>query len=131
LLEKYPRDVKIVLKQFPLPMHQFARKASAAVLAADRQGKYREFSHQLFENFSQLSDGKLQEIAKKLGLNLEKFNKDLNDHAIQTRINTDITDGNRANVQGTPTLFINGRLVRDRGPQMFQEIEAEARKKRQ
>lgn len=130
MLEKYPKDLKIVLKQFPLPMHQYARKASAAVLAADRQGKYWEFSQKLFDNHAALNDAKIQEIAQQLGLNVQKFSQDLNDPAIQNLIAADMNDANRAGVQGTPTLFINGRLVRNRGPEMLQTIEAEARKKR-
>jgi protein-disulfide isomerase len=131
LLDKYPDDIKLVLKNFPLPMHPFARKAAAAALAANNQGKYWEFSHKLFENSSSLSDSKIQDIAKQLGLDLEKFNRDLNDASVQSLINKDISDAERASVRGTPTIFVNGKALKNRRPNEFQEmLETELKKKK-
>ncbi len=113
-------------------MHQFARKASSAALAADRQGKFREYHHKLFEAGQSLSDAKIQDIAKELGLDMEKFNKDLNDPAFQNLISRDLIEGNQAEVQGTPTLFVNGKSIKNRSFEGFQQmIEAELNKRKQ
>jgi len=112
-------------------MHQHARRAATAALAANRQGKFPEFSHKLFEASNSLSSDKIQEIAKGLGLNMETFNKDLNDPAIQSIINRDMKEGEQAEVQGTPTVFVNGKLVQLRSLQdVDQAIEMEIQKKK-
>jgi protein-disulfide isomerase len=130
LLGKYPQDVRIVFKNFPLPMHPFAQKASIAALAANRQGKFWEYHHKLFESGAALSDAKIQDIAKELGLAMEKFNKDLNDQSLQDLVSRDIMEGNLAEVGGTPTLFVNGKSVRDRSIEGFQQMIDEELKKR-
>jgi protein-disulfide isomerase len=131
LLEKNPKDVKLVFKNFPLPMHQFAKKASIAALAANRQGKFWEYHHKLFEAGSSLSEAKIQDIAKELGLDLEKFNKDLKDPAIENLINRDTKDGVQADVKGTPTIFVNGKLLKNRSIEGFQQmIDAELNKRK-
>ena len=112
-------------------MHQFARKASAAALVAHRQGKFWDYHQSLFANPSGINDVRIQEIAKEVHLNLEKFNKDMNDPAIQTVIDRDIKDGNRAEVRGTPSIFINGKMVKMRSlDDIGQMILAELKKKK-
>jgi protein-disulfide isomerase len=131
LLDKYPNDIKLVLKNFPLSMHPFARKAATAALAANKQGKFWEFSNKLFENSANLSDIKIQDIAKQLGLDVEKFNRDLNDASVQSLIDKDISDAEKASVRGTPTIFVNGKALKNRGANEFQEmLEAELKKKK-
>jgi len=73
VLDKYPKEVKLVFKNFPLSKHKFARKAATAALAAKAQGRFWEFHDELFENHRNLNDVKIQEIAKELGLDLERF----------------------------------------------------------
>ncbi|MCJ7682656.1 MAG: thioredoxin domain-containing protein, partial [Desulfobacteraceae bacterium] len=69
MLKKYPESVRIVFKNYPLKNHKFAAKAATAALSAGRQGKFWEFHDELFKNYRQLSDKKLNEIARKLDLN--------------------------------------------------------------
>jgi len=131
LLDKYPKEIKLVLKNFPLPMHPFARKAAAAALAANNQGKYWEFSQMLFQNFSSLDDAKIEDIARQLGLDMEKFNRDLTDASVQHLIDRDISEAEKASVQGTPSIFVNGMALKNRRPNEFQEmIETELKKKK-
>ena len=112
-------------------MHPFARKAAAAALAANNQGKYWEFSGKLFENYSSLSDDKIQDIARKLGLDMEKFNRDLTDASIQALINRDMSDAEKVPVQGTPTLFVNGKALKRLSPNDLQEmIQNELKRKK-
>jgi len=56
VLEKNPKTVKVVFKNFPLRKHRFAAKAAAAALVAGRQEKFWEFHDELFKNYGQLSD---------------------------------------------------------------------------
>jgi protein-disulfide isomerase len=129
VVEKYPKEVKLVPKNFPLSFHSFSKTAATAALAAHEQGKYWGFHKKLFENISSLNDAKVQEIAKELNLDLEKFNKKMQDPSIQELINRDLAEGQRIGVTGTPTIFINGKPLKDRSLQGFQQmIDAELKK---
>jgi protein-disulfide isomerase len=131
LLGKHPKDVKLVFKNFPLPQHPFARKAATAALAAYRQGKFQEFNIKLFQSGGGLSDAKIQAIAKDLQLNMDTFNRDMNDPTIQTVIDRDLGEVQRAEINSTPTIFINGKFLRLRSLE-FQDlneaVEAELKK---
>jgi len=120
VLEKYQGKVKLVFKNFPLSTHQFARKAASAALAAGKQGKFWELHDRLFQNYNRLNDQVVQEQAKELGLDLQKFDKDMADPQIMQVINQDLQDGAKAGVRGTPTLFVNGSLLRNTNLEGFQ-----------
>ena len=129
MLEKYPNDVKLVLVNLPLPMHTFARKAAIAAIAAARQGKYWEMHTKLFANQKELGDAKVDVIARELGLDMEKFNQDLKDPSIASLIERDMASAQRAHVQGTPTIFVNGKLLNQRSLPGFQQaIDGELKK---
>jgi protein-disulfide isomerase len=131
LLEKYPNDLKLVIKHFPLSSHPYARKAAIAALAAGKQGKFWEVHGKLFANQNDLNDTKVEAIAREMGLDMEQFNKDLKDPAISSLIDRDLNDGRHANIPGTPAVFVNGKPLNQRSLQGFQQaIEAELKKKR-
>jgi protein-disulfide isomerase len=130
VLEKYPKEVKLVIKQFPLTsIHDFARKAAIAALAASKQGKFWEMHSKLFANQDKLSDAKVEEIARELGLDMKQFNEDLKDPAIAAQIDGDIKHANQANVPGTPAIYVNGKLLNQRNLPGFQQaVDAELKK---
>ena len=129
VLDKYPNNVKLVVKNFPLSSHKFARKAATAALAANVQGKFWEFHSQLFKNYKVINDAKIQEIAKNLGLDMEKFNKDMQSPTIKSLIERDVSNGRQIGVRGTPTIHINGKALKIRSlPGIFQVIDAELKK---
>ena len=131
MLEKFPLQVKLVFKSFPLTKHKFAKKAAIAAFAARRQGKFWEYHDLLFENIDTLSDQKFLEIARELGLDLERFEKDINDLKIVARINQDIRLGAHMGVRGTPTVFINGRVSKARTLEALEAaVEIELKKPR-
>jgi len=131
VLEKYPNEVKLVIKHFPLESHDYARKASIAALAAGKQGKFWEVHEKLFAHQNELNDAKVEAIAGEVGLDMEQFKKDLKDQAIASLIDRDLKDGRQATIPGTPAVFVNGRLINMRGPQALQQaIEAELQKKK-
>lgn len=122
VLERYPNDVKLVYKNFPLRNHKFAQPAAIAALAAHEQGKFWEFHDKLFANFSQLNDQKIDDIALQLGLDMDRYNQDKKDSKLLMTINRDLQDGARVGVRGTPTIFVNGRLLQQRSMQGFQNV---------
>jgi protein-disulfide isomerase len=122
VLEKNPKNVKIVFKNFPLRRHTYATQAAIAALAADVQGKFWAFHDRLFENYKQLSDQKIKDIARDLGFDVEKFEKKMKDPGILSQIRQDVLDGNQAGVRGTPTVYIGGRLLKNWSPKEFQTL---------
>jgi len=122
VLGQYPKEVKLVFKNFLLQNHKFAMKAATAALAAEGQGKFWEFHDLLFKDYNQLNDGKIKEIVKKLDLNEQEFEKKMDDPQIVQKIKKDYIDGVNAGVSGTPTLFVNGKLLRNRSLDGFKEI---------
>lgn len=129
VLEKNPKDVKLVYKNFPLRNHKFARPAAIAALAAGKQGKFWEFHDLLFKDYNRLNEQKFQEIARELNLDMEKFEKDQKNPEILALISRDMSEGGRVGVRGTPTLFVNGRLLKNRSLAGFQDmIDKEVKK---
>jgi protein-disulfide isomerase len=122
VLEKNPDKVKLVFKNFPIRNHKFAMPAATAALAAGKQGKFWEFHDLLFKDYNRLNEQKVKEIAQKLKLDMQQFEKDRKDPQITGLIRRDILEGNQAGVRGTPTIFVNGRLLRNRSPAGFQEM---------
>ena len=131
MLEKYPKEAKLVIKHYPLPSHRFAEKAAIAALAANKQGKFWEYHNKLFTNQASLNDAKVQEIAKELGLNLDQFNQDLSDSQLKLVIEREISHARQANIRAVPSIFMNGKLVSIRSVQDLQQaVENELRKKK-
>ena len=107
-----------------------AFKAALAALSANNQGKFWEFHSKLFENFRSLNDQKIEEIAKELNLDMQKFLKDRNTPAVKNLIIRDLRNGQAVGVSGTPTLFVNGKRVKNRSFQgLSRLIEKELGKK--
>jgi protein-disulfide isomerase len=129
VLDKYPDNVKLVVKHFPLTNHKYAYKAATAALAANTQGKFWEFHSKLFNNYKVINDAKIQDIAKELGLNMKKFAKDMQSPAVKSLIERDLSNGRQIVVRGTPVIFINGKALKNRSlPGIYQMIEAELKK---
>jgi protein-disulfide isomerase len=119
--EKYGDRVRFTFRQFPLPMHPNAHAAAEAALAANTQGKFWEFHDRLFKNQNQLDRAGLEEHAKQTGLNLATFKKSLDDHKFAPAVDTDVKLGEQVQVQGTPSMFINGARVQN--PASFEAVQ--------
>lgn len=119
-LKAYPDKANFVIKNFPLPFHSEAKPAAKAALAAGEQGKYHEMADAMLENQQTLSADTYSELAKKIGLNVNKFLKDLKDKDVQYEeiINEDLKQVGEVEVRGTPTFFINGKKT------MARDVEA-------
>ena len=131
ILKAYPNDVKFVYKQFPLiSIHPFALGASKASLAAANQGKFWDMHDQLFANNKALQPDKLKEYAQKIGLDMAKFEQDVNAPDVQKQIEEDMKLAQQADVSGTPSLFINGKRVMNRSPEGVKQMIDEALKQK-
>ena len=129
VLKEYPTEVKVVFKNFPLQSHQLAIPAAMAAMAAHRQGKFWEMHDKIFANSSSLGPEKFSEFAKAIGLNMEQFAKDSSDPVLQMQVKADLDNGVKADVRGTPTIFVNGRRLNERGLEGIKAlIDAELKK---
>ena len=121
--EKYGTRVRFVFRQFPLPMHENARGAAEAALAANAQGKFWEFHDKMFQNQSKLSRDSLESLAKEAGLDVAAFKKALDSKTYAADVDADLKLGESVAVNGTPTMFINGARVQN--PSDFAAISAQ------
>jgi len=122
VLEKNPKTVKIVFKNFPIRSHKFAIQAAVAALAADRQGKFWDFHDELFKQYNKLNEEKVQEIAAKLKLDKAQFEKDRKDPLLMEQIKYDYNEGIRAGINSVPSVFVNGRKLKERSLNGFQTL---------
>lgn len=130
ILKKYPKDVKIVFKHFPLAFHKEAIPAAKAAIAAGNQGKFEEMHNLLFANqkdFRQKGELGMQDLlmgyANTLGLDLYRFASDLRVPMTEKLVKEDIVLGERLGVRSTPHFFINGeRLSGSQPVEKFEEI---------
>ena len=121
VLAKNPKTVKLAFKNMPLKFHKMAEPSAKAALAANEQGKFWPFHDRVFAE-SKLSDETLTKIAKDLGLDMSRFEKDMASPSTQARLQKDLIDAQSAGVTGTPTVFINGRTPKARTLEGFQAI---------
>jgi len=109
-------------------MHPNAMPAAKAAVAASKQGKFWEMHDIIFQNSSQISADKLKEWAGQIGLDVPRWEKDMASPEVQATVDKDSADGRAAAVQGTPTFFINGKLVQNRSVEGFSQMIDEAMK---
>ena len=128
LNEKYPDKIKFVYKHFPLSFHSNAKAAAASAIAAQKQGKFWEYRYALAPHSRELSDSTYLAIAKEIGLDVEKFKKDMVlDSAMEARIDKDFQLGVKVGVQGTPNFYINGKRQDRFSPDLVEKLLKEAK----
>ena len=103
-------DLRFVFRNFPLTnIHEFAMNAAETAEAASAQGKFWPIHDFLYEHQATLGDSSVAVgYAKKLGLNTQKFERDIAQHVYQKRVKDDFMGGVRSGVNGTPTFYVNG-----------------------
>jgi protein-disulfide isomerase len=109
--EKYGDKVRLVFRQYPLPMHGDAHLAAQAALAAHQQGKFWEYHDLLFANQRALTRSSLVDYAKQAKLDVSRLEKSLDDQSLKAAVDADVKLGEEVNVSGTPTVFVNGKRV--------------------
>jgi protein-disulfide isomerase len=119
----YADKVRLVYRQFPLTnMHPHAQKAAEASLCANEQRRFWDFYDSLFSDQTRLEVVDLKRRAQTMGLNTSAFNTCLDSGRQADPIQKDKDDARKAGVSGTPTLFINGRLVTGRSYAEIREV---------
>jgi protein-disulfide isomerase len=122
-MAKRQDQVTLVYKHLPLTsIHPQALPAAKAAWAAGQQGKFWEFHDALFSQQKQLSDGFYQDTAKKLGLDLAKFDRDRASQAAEAAIQQDVQVAEKLGINGTPFFVMNGVTLS--GAVELSELEA-------
>lgn len=101
--------VKLVFKHYPLPSHTRAEPAARAAEAAARQGKFWEMTDLLFTRQHAFEDADLEKYAEQVGLDMARFRADWASEDVAKMVAADRAEGEAAKVEGTPTLYVNGR----------------------
>ncbi len=109
LLKAYPSQVKLIFKEFPLDSHSQAALAAAAALAAHKQGKFWQLHDAMFSLQGNLSRQRIIALAKGIGLDMNRFQADLDSAEIKRAVAKEISEGEHIGVDSTPTLFVDGR----------------------
>ena len=129
LSEEYKDEVRFVVRYFPLPGHKNSMTSALAVEAAGKQGKYWEMHNTLFENQrdwgeKQRPDPKIFEnYARQIGLDMNQYEKDIISQEVKSRIERDRKSGQKLNIQGTPSFFLNGKKIENpRGYEDFKTL---------
>src|SRR4030095_8774361 len=116
LIKEYHPRVRLIFRNFPLPMHQFARDAALTAEAADLQGRYWEMHDMLFREqpvWSSATDAGMlfDTYAEMLGLDLNQFRKDVKSDKVRERIQSDQARAKSLGVKVVPTLFVDKHQV--------------------
>ena len=115
---EYGDQLRIVFRHFPLTkIHKNAMMAAQTAEAARNQGKFWEMHDRLYRNqnaWKDLADARPTFIgyARELGLNVERLSREMDSPEVQQRITSDMQRGSGVGVTGTPTVFIEGQMLR-------------------
>jgi protein-disulfide isomerase len=131
VLAAYPNDVNFVMKQFPLrSIHPQADPAARAAIAAGKQNKFWEMHDELYKNSRTLSPETIKGLGEKLGLDMKKFEADMNSDEVKKQVEEELALGAKSDVRGTPSFFVNGKIAQNRTVDGFKaQIDAELKAK--
>lgn len=117
LREKYDGEITYVVRYFPLPGHINSMQAALAAEAAGQQDRFEDMYHRLFETQAQWGEQSeetpevFRAFAEELGLDLAAYDAAIADPATAERVQSDKTDGEKLEVNSTPTFFVGGEKV--------------------
>ncbi len=116
LLARYPAQIRLIYRHFPLPMHMWAPMAHQAAECAAGQGKFWEFHDRLYKEQLAWSGPSspletFLRYAGEAGLNLDEFGRCLADDQVRQRILAEKKEGDKLQIQSTPTFFVNGERM--------------------
>jgi protein-disulfide isomerase len=100
-------------KHFPLKSHSNAEPAAIAAAAAQKQGKFWALTAKFWKNQDALAATDLEKYAHEAGLDMKRWKEDLAQAQTRDRVAKDRAEGDRLNISGTPTVYVDGREVRD------------------
>jgi len=131
LITSYGDQVQLVYRNFPLPQHKNAMAASLAAQAAGAQGKFWRMHDRLFDtqdSWASLADPTdyFVLIGREALVDVDPLREAIIKQTYLAKIKTDVADGNRMGIQGTPTFFVNGVQVQLRQPKDLDDAISKA-----
>jgi len=131
LIDDNSSDFQFVYRHFPLQQHANAKPAAYASEAAGKQGKFGEMYDMIFSHQNDWATAKngaeiFLEYARTLGLNLGQFKKDRDSGEVRDEVDRDYKGGVKANVNSTPTFYLNGKKIQPRSYEEFLNLIKEA-----
>ena len=116
LEQDYHQRLRVIFRHFPLAMHRHAREAALASEAAGQQGRFWQMHDVLYREqavWSEAADVRplFDDYAGMLGLNIDRFKKDMESEQVKRRVAADQQQGTALGVTITPTIFINDRAL--------------------
>jgi protein-disulfide isomerase len=125
LLEAYPKDVRVVYKNFVVHT-QTATTPALAACAADKQGKYAEMNQLIWDKGYKanrnLAEDNMDKLAQEIGLKTDKFKTDMASPECKKRLTDDQQELAKVGVSGTPAFYVNGRWVQNRSLDKFKQL---------
>ncbi len=117
--------VRFVNRHVPLiNTHPHALRAAEAAGAAAAQGKFWEMNRELYMNPNHLSDHDLRRHAQKVGLDMKRYDREMDDHAYTEQITKSYYQSVMQGISGTPTIFVNGVLCARTGTELVETVRA-------
>jgi protein-disulfide isomerase len=113
ILAQFPDKVRYVFKNLPGRGHQFSVEAHEAALTANAQAKFWPMYDLIIANRATLNLEELRKLAEQAGLDMAKYDDDMQKHIYRSAIITDVSDADKASVSMAPAVFINGKYQPD------------------
>ncbi len=111
LLAKYPTQVRLQFRNYPLSFHPKAALAHDAAMTAAREGHFWEMANYVFDHQESVREQDLIAYAGKLGMDQAKFAETVQKRKYTPRVDVDLADGFQRGVRGSPVIFVNGRQI--------------------
>jgi len=117
MLDLYPGSIRFAFRNFPIQqLHPHAEQAAEAAEAAAAQGKFWEMYELLLQPSSSLDLDSLLSRARDLGLDTDRFRREVTGHAYAARIEGDVREGIRNGVNATPKFYVDGERIDGKFP---------------
>ncbi|HEX3101921.1 MAG TPA: thioredoxin domain-containing protein, partial [Pyrinomonadaceae bacterium] len=130
VMADYAGRIRFVVRDFPLEsLHENAFRAALAAGAANAQGKFFEYAEILYTHQDALDVESLKKYAAQIGLNAAQFELDFNSEKTAAEVRKDMADGESYGITSTPTIFVNGVMVRSLSADGFKAAIERALKK--
>ena len=120
-LAEKDKNVRIVFKEFPV-LGDPSQFAARAAIAAHLQGKYFEFHQALLEAPGRTNAAKVEAIAKKTGLDVDRMKKDMNSKAVTDRIAKIYGLARNLGIQGTPAYIVGNEVIAGAPPDLLEQL---------
>ena len=125
MVDALANRVRFVYRHFPLiKVHPNALRAAEASEAAGAQGKFWDMHRLLYTSPNKLRDRDLRRHAKAIGLDIDRFDREMSDSIYASQILKDYYDAINYGISGTPTTFINGELYAMSGVELLTAVQS-------